>query len=83
VEEGISFAGSSDLIIAFRVRRIYYKRDVLQVSAHKQGGDNARCTEVGMAEAPGVLEYGGDAQINDMGFDPEAVLRPSRVVKRR
>ncbi|XDG05193.1 hypothetical protein ABKA04_004808 [Annulohypoxylon sp. FPYF3050] len=65
----VSFIGSSDFIIAFRVRRISYRNGVLQTSAHNVGATMLDGKEETMDGVSKLLEYEEDAQVDDMGLD--------------
>ncbi|KAI0891511.1 hypothetical protein F4806DRAFT_482809 [Annulohypoxylon nitens] len=68
-EEKISFTGSSDFVIAFRVRRIRYKDTILEVAPYNTGATMLDSTENGK-DGDLVLLDEGDAQLDDMELDP-------------
>ncbi|KXH32903.1 hypothetical protein CSIM01_07530 [Colletotrichum simmondsii] len=67
--EGLSFEGSTDFVIAFRVRKIIYKKGVLLDKAHNRGATMMDGEEGEGEESELHLELADEAELDDVQFD--------------
>ncbi|OAQ58350.1 major facilitator superfamily MFS-1 [Purpureocillium lilacinum] len=73
--EGMSFEGSTDFVIAFRVRKITYKKGVLHAMVHNKGATLLDGTEGEAKRKEPELEFEEEAGLEDAQLDSEMDLK--------